>query len=70
VGDKVAIAYAALWWVPVNHIPGIDEAKKRLAHLDRHGSAQFASRFKTMFSPDEELQRRIDRSSFQSYTAS
>src|ERR1700687_1322471 len=25
----------ALWWVPAGHIPGIDEAKERLAHLEQ-----------------------------------
>ena len=58
-------AYAALWWVPAGHIPGIDEAKKRLAHLEEHGPAQFAFTFKTIFQPDEKYQREIDWSSFQ-----
>src|SRR5580704_18626447 len=30
--EKFASAYAALWWVPIGHIPGVDEAKKRVAH--------------------------------------
>lgn len=58
-------AYAALWWVPAGHIPGIDEAKKRLAHLDEHGPTQFAFTFKKIFEPDENYQRAIDWSSFQ-----
>jgi hypothetical protein len=29
--EKFAGVYAALWWVPIGHVPGIDEAKKRLA---------------------------------------
>jgi hypothetical protein len=56
--------YAALWWVPAGHIPGIDEAKKRLAHLQAHGPTQFAFDFKTVFELDEEFQRGIDWSSF------
>jgi hypothetical protein len=62
---KFAGAYLALWWVPVGHIPGIDEAKKRIAHLDAHGPTQFAFTFKTVFRPDEEFQKGIDWSSFQ-----
>jgi len=62
--EKFASAYTALWWVPPGHIPGIDEAKKRLTHLDRHGPTQFAFTFKTVFPPDEEFQRGIDWSSF------
>lgn len=57
-------AYMALWWVPVGHIPGIDEAKKRVAHLNAHGATQFAFTFKTIFPPDEEFQKGIDWASF------
>jgi hypothetical protein len=57
--------FAALWWVPKGHFPSIDEAKKRLAHLEAHGPTQFAFNFKTTFQPDEEFQRGIDWSSFQ-----
>ena len=39
----------ALWWVPEGHIPGVDEAKARLAHLDAHGPSEFAFTFKTTF---------------------
>jgi hypothetical protein len=63
--EKFSAVYLALWWVPSNHIPGIDEAKKRLAHLDAHGPSQFAFTFKSLFPPDEEFQRSIDWSSFQ-----
>lgn len=44
-------SYLALWWVPAGHIPAIDEAKQRLAHLDRHGPTGFAFSFKTIFQP-------------------
>jgi Domain of unknown function (DUF3291) len=63
--DKIAAVYVALWWVPANHIPGIDEAKKRLAYLDAHGPTQFAFTFKTILQPDEEFQKAINWSSFQ-----
>jgi len=57
-------AYVALWWVPAGHIPGIDEAKKRIAHLDAHGPTQFAFTFKKTFPPDEKFQRTIDWAGF------
>jgi len=57
--------YLALWWVPAGHIPGIDEARKRIAHLETHGPSQFAFTFKTPFPPDESFQQAIDWSSFQ-----
>lgn len=63
--EKFAGIYLALWWVPVGHIPGIDEAKKRLAHLDQYGPMQFAFTFKTIVQPDEQFQQTIDWSSFE-----
>jgi len=62
--EMFAGAYAALWWVPVGHTPGIDEAKRRLAHLDAHGPSQFAFTFNSIFPPDDEFQRTIDWNAF------
>ncbi|HXT86113.1 MAG TPA: DUF3291 domain-containing protein [Verrucomicrobiae bacterium] len=63
--EKFSGSYVALWWVPVGHIPGIDEAKKRLAHLDVHGPTEFAFTFNKTFLPEEDFQRSIDWSSFE-----
>lgn len=62
--EKFIGVYTALWWVPAGHRPGIDEARKRLAHLEKHGPTQFAFTFKTSFQPDEQFQQAIDWSSF------
>ena len=62
--EKFAGAYAALWWVPVGHLPGFDEAKRRLAHLDKDGPTQFAFTFQSVFAPDEAFQSGIDWGSF------
>jgi hypothetical protein len=62
--EKFTGAFSALWWVPAGHIPGIDEAKKRVAWLDQHGPSEFAFTFKTIFPPDEQFQAGIDWSSF------
>ena len=62
--EKFAGVYLALWWVPAGHLPGIDEAKKRLAHLEKHGPTQYAFTFKNVFPPDEEFQRGIDWAGF------
>lgn len=51
--EKISAAYLALWWVPAGHLPGIDEAKQRLAHLEAHGPAPFAFTFKKPFPPDD-----------------
>lgn len=61
---KLESAYTALWWVPAGHIPGIDEAKRRIVHLDTHGPTQFAFTFQNVFPVDDEYQRGIDWSSF------
>ena len=42
-------AFLALWWVPAGHVPPIEEAKERLAHLDAHGPSPSAFTFKTLF---------------------
>jgi hypothetical protein len=63
--EKFAGVYMALWWVPAGHRPGVDEATKRIAHLEQHGPTQFAFTFKKVFEPDEQFQRAIDWSSFE-----
>jgi hypothetical protein len=63
--ETFASNYLALWWVPAGHKAGIDEAKKRIAHLDTYGPTEYAFNFKTVFQPHEEFQRGIDWSSFQ-----
>ena len=62
--ERFAGMYMALWWVPAGHRPGIDEAVKRLAYLEKYGPTQFAFTFKTTFQPDDEFQRGIDWSAF------
>ena len=63
--EKFSNAYSALWWVPKEHRPGVDEAKTRLAYLDAHGPTQFAFTFKTVVPADEGFQRSIKWESFQ-----
>jgi hypothetical protein len=62
--EQFSGAFLALWWVPRGYIPGIDEAKKRLAHLEEHGPTQFAFTFKTTFPPDEQYLETFDWSIF------
>jgi hypothetical protein len=62
--EQFSGAYLALWWIPEGHLPGIDEAKKRLAHLATHGPSQFAFTFKKPLPPDEAFIRSMDWSSF------
>jgi len=62
--EKLTDVYAALWWVPTGHSPGVDEARQRLAHLQKHGPTQFAFTFQKIFEPDEQFQREINWDSF------
>lgn len=57
-------AVLALWWVPAGHIPSIDEAKKRLAHLEEHGPSQYAFTFRTIQPPDTSFLSSFDWSVF------
>ena len=41
--------YMVLWWVPAGHIPSVDEAKARLAHLEEHGPTPDAFTFRQPF---------------------
>lgn len=43
--EHFAGAYSAMWWVPAGHLPSLDEAKKRLEHLEANGPSQFAFTF-------------------------
>ena len=45
-------AYSVLWWIPAGSIPTIDEAKRRLAHLQTHGPSSYAFGFKSVHQPD------------------
>ncbi len=62
--EQFESAYLAMWWVPAGHIPGIDEAKKRLAHLDEHGPSQFAFTWRTIEPPDTSFLASFDWSIF------
>ncbi len=44
-------AILSLWWIPAGHIPTVDEAKARLAHLRQHGASAHAFGFRALFPP-------------------
>jgi len=58
-------AYLALWWIPAGHRPSVDEAKRRLAHLDQLGPTSFAFTFKVTFPPDPAVLQATDWSAFE-----
>ena len=67
--EQFAGSSVALWWVPAGHVPGIDEAKQRLARLAEDGPSQFAFTFKTVHPPDEQFLAAFDWSVFQPCSA-
>lgn len=42
-------AHLALWWIPVGHVPTVEEAKIRLNVLERHGPGADAFTFRQPF---------------------
>jgi hypothetical protein len=51
--ERMAEAYAVLWWAPEGHHPTIAEAAERLAHLQKFGPSAKAFSFKEAFpAPD------------------
>jgi hypothetical protein len=46
---RLSTPVMALWWIPMGHIPTLDEAKERLAHLEQHGPTSHAFTFKQRF---------------------
>jgi hypothetical protein len=63
--EKMETPTVALWWIPAGHVPSIDEARKRLAHLARHGPSPFAFTFRNLFPADEEFARTTDWAAFE-----
>jgi hypothetical protein len=51
--EKFDRVFLALWWIPVGHMPSIDEARERLTSLDTHGPTPFAFTFQRIFTPAE-----------------
>jgi hypothetical protein len=47
----------ALWWLPAGTLPGVAEAERRLALLERHGPTAEAFTFREAFGPPVSVQR-------------
>ncbi len=47
--------YLALWWVPAGHVPSVEEAKQRLAHLRANGETPYAFSLKKPFPAPEAI---------------
>jgi len=49
--EKHSGPFMVLWWVPVGHIPTIEEAKERLSRLKEKGESSEAFTFREVFDP-------------------
>ena len=50
---KMQEAYMVLWWVPIGHVPTLEEAELKLENLRMHGPSAHAFTFKKFFAaPD------------------
>jgi len=54
--SKFEGAFIALWYVPVGHIPTVNEAKERLDYLRTHGESPYAFSFKRTYQASEAAQ--------------
>ncbi|MFT3734758.1 MAG: DUF3291 domain-containing protein [Rhodocyclaceae bacterium] len=54
--EKMAEAYAVLWWVPAGHRPDVVEAADRLALLRERGASAAAFTFREAFAAPDALQ--------------
>ena len=49
----------ALWWVPAGHLPSVEDAAARLAHLGAHGPTPSAFTFRAPFAAPASLHRQL-----------
>ena len=54
--EKMETPYMVLWWIPAGHIPDVEEAKAKLAHITEHGPTPQAFTFKQRFTVKEMVQ--------------
>ena len=40
--EAMQTPHLVMWWVPVGHLPSVDEAMAKLAHLTAHGDSDLA----------------------------
>ncbi len=47
--DKMSEAHQVLWWVPMGHMPSVEEGKERLEYIRKHGATEFGFNFARNF---------------------
>ncbi len=49
--EKPTNITTVLWYIAAGHLPTLEEAKKRLAHINEHGETDYAFSFKRFMKP-------------------
>jgi Domain of unknown function (DUF3291) len=49
--ERMAEAYAALWWIPRGHVPTTQEAEEQVLHLREFGPTPYSFTLKEHFPP-------------------
>ncbi len=49
--EKPTNITTVLWYVEAGHLPTLEEAKERLAHINEHGETDYAFSFKRLMKP-------------------
>jgi hypothetical protein len=57
--DNIPEDSYVLWWVPIGHIPTIEEAVQKLDYLRNHGETPNAFTFKSNFSATEFVENKV-----------
>lgn len=50
--NKMINVHQALWWIPAEHIPTVEEGKEKLEYLQLHGVSKIAFTFAKSFEHD------------------
>jgi hypothetical protein len=51
--QKMTLPHYCLWWVPVGHIPSVQEGRERMEHYQTHGATPFSFWFSQRFPAPE-----------------
>jgi len=51
--NKLELAHQALWWIPQDNLPTVEDAKEKLEHIRKHGVTQQAFTFGRPSDPPE-----------------
>ncbi len=57
--SKMTDMHMAFWYIPEGSIPTVEEAKERLAYLNKHGETPYAFTFKGRFSAEEAINYKL-----------